>query len=155
MSPIIFLFSGVTARLSDTNTSCVGQEVTYTCTIQSTSHAWTLHTLPNPLTTAITRATPEDTRPPYSFQTVSDDGNTIITSVTVTAFPELNGTIISCVDGNAPTGQGDMQETTAMVFGKSLIVRICTEELGVMVSLIHITMHATYVFILYFLPLSY
>ena len=118
MSPIIFLFSGVTARLSDTNTSCVGQEVTYTCTVPAIAHAWIIYTLPNPISKSITRVTTEDSAPPFSFQTVQDNANGIVTAISVTAFPELNGTVISCRDGNVLGG--DMQETTAMVFGTQL-----------------------------------
>ena len=97
-------------------TSCVGDTVTYTCTISASSHTWMISSLANPASVSIGARTVNI--PPYSIEVTSDNGVNMVTGsrLTVTSFAGLDGVNITCFD--ATTLNGVVQETTAMVFGK-------------------------------------
>ena len=86
----------------------------------STVHAWRIPSLS--FSASITRADPSASNagpPSFSIVIVDDIGTAIITALSITSYPGLDGIIISCEDGNvAPGQQPEIQNTTAMVFGE-------------------------------------
>ena len=102
--------------------SCVGDTVTYTCTVSGNGHDWTIEPPGSSVISAsITRRFPDFPRPgnppsPFIINTTSDVSSSLATVLTVTAFAGLNGTRISCVD--VIDVSGDLQEATAAVFGE-------------------------------------
>ena len=58
--------------------------------------------------------------PPYTFKLLSDGGDRITSSLTLTAFDGFNGTVIRCIDTNLDTDEE--QTTVAMVLGESNII---------------------------------
>ena len=110
-----YLVLGVTAQLSDI-TWCIGDEVNYTCTVNSVVHTWEMGSA---ILAYVSSGTQQPVQiGPYTLQRVSPlDATPVITSLTVTAFAQLNNTVISCRDGVISTG--GRQETTVMVFGEN------------------------------------
>ena len=106
-----FLLIGV-GSLTDI-TSCIGDNVTYTCTVNSRGHTWIISSLPQ--TVVIVRSKPRISMPPYSFVLVEDTGTTINSTLSLTVFAGFNGTAIACQD--ALSGR-DVQSTTGLVFGE-------------------------------------
>ena len=109
----------VTISSGNTDTSCLGDMVTYTCTLPAVSHVWSIPSLG--FLETITRSCPtfDDPASRFSIETTADEGgpNPITTALTVSSFAGLNGASITCSDGNEFTNEtGD---TIAMVFGKS------------------------------------
>ena len=80
-------------------------------------HTWSLSTLENRIF-VLARTAVMLTMPPYTFKVVSDDGERVITSLTLTAFGGFNGTVIRCIDTNLDTDEE--QTTVAMVLGESV-----------------------------------
>ena len=106
----------VAPQLTDI-TSCIGDTVIYTCTVNSVAHRWTISS-PRRIQTAVTVGTPRVIIPPYSFTLTKDDGSSITSTLSLTVFAAFNGTMITCVDSLAPQGTAAEQSTTAMVFGE-------------------------------------
>ena len=102
----------------NTNTSCVGDLVTYTCTVPAVAHTWSIPSLG--FSDTITRTSPtfDDPASPFSIVITADGGgaNPITTALSVTSFAGLNGANITCSDGNELITE--TQDTIAMVFGK-------------------------------------
>ena len=103
------------------STSCVGDWVTYTCTVSAVAHDWDIPSLG--LDATITRTSPTFPRPgdpvsPFSIVTTADGGgpSPVTTVLSVTSFAGLNGITLSCSDGNQFTN--GTQDVIAMVFGK-------------------------------------
>lgn len=95
--------------------SCDQDIVTYTCTVAAPAHTWKIESFD--LNAAITRGTPTFSDSRFTIRTTADD-TFITTALTVSAFPQLNGTNITCEDGIARPGEGEIQDTVAMVFGE-------------------------------------
>ena len=113
------LHTGVSAPLQvSIATSCVGDLVTYTCTLPTVSHAWMIPSLG--FIETITRTTPTFSEPPspFSIVTTADGGgaNPITTALSVTSFAGLNGANITC--GDPSQILNETQDTTVVVFGK-------------------------------------
>lgn len=53
---------------------------------------------------------------PFIFTLVNS--NPLISSVSVVAHAELNGTVVNCVDGVIEFGLGDLQEASINIIGK-------------------------------------
>ena len=108
----------VTVSSGNTNTSCVGDQVTYTCTVPAIAHMWSIPSLD--FMTTITRTSPtfDDPASLFSIVKTADGGgpNPIATALSVTSFAGLNGASITCSDGNLVTTEA--QDAIAMVFGK-------------------------------------
>ena len=87
----------------DTNRTafCVGENVTLTCTVAANRHRWKIpdSTMGNGLT--LFTNDPEVSIPPFLFEFVNvvENGSAIITSVSYTVFPDLEGVSITCLDG--------------------------------------------------------
>ena len=98
-------------------TSCVGETVTYVCTVASNTHIWNITGLEDEVTVAGGSNDVEE-----GVFTIGSDGltNGILTSyVIVSSFPGLDGVLLRCHDGTGTQGLEE-QTTTAMVFGEFL-----------------------------------
>jgi hypothetical protein len=103
------------------STSCVGDMITYTCTIPAVSHTWATSL---GFDTSISRGSPTfptiGVSSQFSIVTTADPGgaNPITTAFSVNATVELNGTVVTCSDGNQMVN--DTQSDAVTIFGKSL-----------------------------------
>lgn len=97
---------------------CVGETVTYTCTVAAIAHAWKIPSFGFSVT--ISRATPTFSDGQFSIITTADGGgsNPITTALSVTTFAGLDGANITCEDGFASPGEGDIKMTVVTVLGK-------------------------------------
>ena len=81
---------------------CPGEELTYTCSIDGFATVWRMN--PQPCAggvVALVHSTLGD--PPiecgnFSAQLTASDGDCYTSTLTVTASPELNGTVVTCED---------------------------------------------------------
>ena len=98
-------------------TSCLGENVTYICSISGFTHVWRISGFSD--AAFVTAGQRSDNIGPYSIEAISVSGVNMVTEsrLTVTSFPGLNGVNITCLDTTATNGE--VQETTAMVFGKN------------------------------------
>ena len=102
------------------STSCVGDQVTYTCTVSDNVHQWQIpsrHFSEFILRNLPTFPRPGDYPSPFSIMTEDDGGvgaDPITSALSVTSFLGLDGANIACSD----TGAIEIQDATAMVFGK-------------------------------------
>ena len=103
---------------SSGDTSCVGDLVTYTCTLPSVAHTWSIPSFG--FMESITRETPtfDDPASQFFINTTADGGgaNPITTALSVTSFAGLDETNIICSDANQITSEA--QDAIAMVFGR-------------------------------------
>ena len=112
------MYLGVVPQLTDI-TSCIGDNVTYACTVNAVGHTWDIS---SPAAfVSITRTVRTVSITPYSFMLTEDFGSSITSTLSLTVFAGFNGTVITCLDSNALLGEGDKQSTTAMVFGECCI----------------------------------
>ena len=96
-------------------TSCLGETVTYVCTVASNAHIWRSASFAQSVAIAGGSDDVTDANG-FTFQRVSLIDGILTSSVTVLSYSGLNGALIECEDG---TGLGaEEQTTTAMVFGK-------------------------------------
>lgn len=116
-----FIPSAVSAQLNGTVESCVGCQVRLFCTVQSRAHIWEAYELPPDIITLSNQRVGPSGPGQYILELTANDSSSITTSLSLVTFADLNNTIISCRDGFELPGQGERQETTAMVYGKSLI----------------------------------
>lgn len=102
----------------DGSTLCVGDTVTLTCTLNTTSHRWRIPTVG--LDTLITRSMQNSfgntTKIGINIMTTADDGSQITTALSLALDYEFNGMIVSCSDGNQILNE--VQKTTIMLFGE-------------------------------------
>ena len=102
---------------SMTSTTCIGDDVTYTCNLISVAHTWNFGELSgsvvlgSPLNVPISIGV-------YTLEHVFGNSSFIVSTISVTAFAELNGTQISCTDGSVLPEDAETQTTTAIVYGK-------------------------------------
>ena len=92
LNQLHFILLGVGPLLTDI-TSCIGDNVTYTCTVNSRGHTWIISSLPQ--TVVIVRSKLRISMPPYSFMLVEDVGTTINSTLSLTVFAGFNGTAIA------------------------------------------------------------
>ena len=115
---VVILILGVAPQLADI-TSCIGDTVIYTCTVNSVAHSWIISS-PRRIQTVVTVGTPRAIIPPYSFMLTEDDGSSITSTLSLTVFAAFNGTMITCRDSLANQGAAAEQSTTAMVLGECM-----------------------------------
>ena len=96
--------------------SCVGETVSYVCTVASVNHIWSSDSFVQSIT--IAGASPDVTDANgFTFQSMGlNEDNFLTSSVSVTSFPELNGSLIQC--GDASGLGAEEQNTTALVIGE-------------------------------------
>ena len=101
------------------STLCIGDNVTYTCTVPTPAHTWNIQ--PVGLNTAITRSTPMITSTfggiLIQIRIIQDQGgsNPITTTLSLIAFAGLNGTTVQCQDSDLAE---PAQESVAKVLGE-------------------------------------
>ena len=96
------------------STSCIGDSVTYICTVPSQAHLWNVPAL-GANNVGISRVALPFNDGGVSIAIVPgpDAPNPIVSALTVTASPQLNGASIICADIISSADQN----TTATVFG--------------------------------------
>ena len=95
-------------------TSCVGETVTYVCTVASVVHQWRSASFDNSFTLAGASEDVTDANG-FTFQTISLIDGILTSAVSVLSSSGLNGALIECEDVG---GLGaEEQTTTAIVFG--------------------------------------
>ena len=115
------LFVGVDFQLPSM-TSCIGDEVTYTCTVDSVAHRWDTN---DGVTATILigdflNAT--QVGGVYTLKRVEANSTSAIAStLSATAFAGLNGTLISCRDGLVAEGIAETRTARVMIFGEFII----------------------------------
>ena len=104
---------------------CPGERVTFTCTIPSVAHQWSVPSLG-----IIQSILPRDqgreiSKTPFQFNVteVMTESN-IISTATVMATSDLNGTIVACQDGIRMLPD---QNSTINVIGKYLVLCLHTK----------------------------
>ena len=98
-------------------TSCVGENVTYVCNVNSIVHIWSSDSFAYETTIAGGSQDVIDANG-FTFQRVAvTDDWVLISSVSVTSFSGLNGSMIQCWDGAG--GGAEEQTITAEVYSKS------------------------------------
>ena len=103
------------------STSCVGDMVTYTCTVPSIAHQWNIPSLGESVIVTRNRRTFSGSGDgSLSIALTTDEADAITTALSVTSFAGLNGANITCFD--AIGGVIETQDTTAMVFGRCSII---------------------------------
>ena len=103
----------VTIAGESRNSSCLGENVTYICTVPALSHTWSIPALQ--VTASITVQTPFSSVPPFVLSLISFNDASITSSLSVIAVVALNNSIISCTDST-----GETQQTTGRVLSKLL-----------------------------------
>ena len=97
-------------------TPCVGDDVTYTCTVNSTVHTWRID---EQVLFSITPQTAVTNNPefrdPYTLRHVLTTDSGMISTLSVTATSALNGTRVTCQDG---LQNSERQNITVSVFGE-------------------------------------
>ena len=96
----LLLFVSGTQLQSSVERPCPGDRVTFTCTVPSLAHLWSVPSLdiarsllPGDLGRVVSD-------PPFQFSVTEVRTSTFITSTaTVTATADLNGTLVVCEDG--------------------------------------------------------
>ena len=103
-------------------TSCIGDEVTFTCTVDSIAHRW--DTNDGVRFTILSGDSLNDTQVQgvYTLKRVeANSTSAIVSTLSVTAFAGLNGTLILCRDGAVAEGRAETQTATVMVLGEFII----------------------------------
>ena len=124
MVTVSIMFTGscaplqVSVRGRNGSMPCVGETVTYTCSVNAIVHAWKIPSLQ--LSISITRSTPTFSDGQFYIEITSDGGgnNPITTALTVTAFTALDGANLTCENGLANPGEGEIQMTVVTVLGE-------------------------------------
>lgn len=122
LSYLLFIPSAVSAQLNGTIESCVGDQIRLYCTVQSRAHIWEAYELRTDVVTERNQRVGPFEPGQYFIELTADNGFFINTSLSLVTFADLNNTIIACRDGLEPLDQAPRQETTVMVYGKSLII---------------------------------
>ena len=129
MCAIRFSVSGAQLQ-SSTDRPCPGESVTFTCTITSLAHRWEV-----PFLNIIQPLNPASQRDgvisnlQFQFAVIEVIADTLITSTaTVNATENLNGTLVSCTDGNLVVPD-DGQNNTINLRGKRTVI-VYTCKLG-------------------------
>lgn len=116
---MVYTFKSNTGSVSSTQlqssveSACPGQNVTFTCTIPSPTHEWRVPSLSISRTLTRYDRMPSDDR--FQFA-VSISDMFIKSTATVAATEDLNGTLVSCRDGNQPPV--GTQNSTVKLIGK-------------------------------------
>ena len=96
-------------------TSCVGDSIVYTCTVDSLVHTWEVAGAEIEVTTT----TPPFTVSQYTIRRLTSGAEAITSSASIpAAVAGLNNTVIVCRDGTVPPAKGHRQEVTLNILGK-------------------------------------
>ena len=110
-----------TSYVEEGRAVCPGEELTYNCTIDGTGSSITVWRMtPQPCAgggVALAHNTlgdPPIECGPFSAQLTASDGDCYTSTLTVTASPELNGTVVTCEDSS-----GNVAGSATMLLSKS------------------------------------
>lgn len=122
-SHLFFLYQGVSSQLqalvqgeSNRDTPCVGENITYICTVPALSHAWSVPQYGVSATISVQTSSFDNKNPQFTMRLVTHSSNAITSSLSVIVFTDLNGTRITCTD--SITLKGESQEITVEILGK-------------------------------------
>ena len=119
--------TGFTAAQLTSMTSCIGDDVTYTCTVDSVAHRWDFG---NGFTGTVLIGdglNDPQQQGPYTLERVPGNStSSVVSTLSVTAFAGLNGILISCRDGIVAENVAETQTTTALVLGEFMYTDLCT-----------------------------
>ena len=102
-------------------TPCVGDDVTYTCTLNAIVHTWRIDGQVLFSVTPQTAVTDNpEFRDPYTLRHVLMTDSGIISTLSVTATTALNGTRITCQNG---IQIGEREDITLSVFGEIISIQ--------------------------------
>ena len=105
-------------------TSCIGDDVTYTCNVDSTVHIWEFGGLIGTVAIGASLNDPASIGA-FTLQRVSGTSTSaIVSTLSVTTFAGLNGTLISCRDGTVIPEDAESQTTIAFVLGEIYVQRL-------------------------------
>jgi hypothetical protein len=110
---------GVYTQLESLSPSCAGDEVMYNCTVRSGNHVWKVSGDLEAVNISISASVQEDRIGAFTFRLESGvNVNSIITSVSAVSNASLNGTVVTCGDGNEAPDEGEIQRTEIFVYGE-------------------------------------
>ena len=84
------------------------------CTVLTEGHSWTASTLQENI--GVSRGDPSTDHNGYRIELVEDNGDSVVSSLTVVAFAGLDNVTVSCDDTLNP-GQGLEEEATISILG--------------------------------------
>ena len=99
-------------------TSCVGENVTYVCTVASPVHLWSSASFVDGDETITIGATEDSNNGDFTVRRVAETGGVLTSSVSITSFSGLDNVVIECRDGLGIIMEE--QTATAMVLGEYL-----------------------------------
>ena len=105
------LVDGVSAEAT-----CIGQNVTYICTVFADTHAWISPSYDQIVLISAINQDVINLWPGFRMKLMAHDGTSITSSASVHVTTALNDTFISCTDGGITSGAQQM--ITARVLGK-------------------------------------
>ena len=121
--------TGFTAAQLTSTTSCIGDEVTYNCTVDSVAHRWDFDGLTATVLIGDGLNDPQQ-EGAYTLERVEGNStSSVVSTLAVTAFAGLNGILISCRDGIAAENVAETQTTTALVLGEFMYTDIAIHVL--------------------------
>ena len=105
----------IDGNVAESPVSCVGENITFVCTVASLGHAWTVGSFVT--RQAVLARDDEDITEVgvFTFRRVSVSGGAITSSVSVLSFSDLNNVMIECVDGG---GGPEEQNIVTQVYGE-------------------------------------
>lgn len=105
---------------------CVGDNITFICAVPSVAHEWIVPAfdITNGIGVVIRNTVPKLRGTPklFTLALVENLTTSIISSLSVVAFPMLDETVITCAD---ITGMSDDRTATAIVMGKTIELCMC------------------------------
>ena len=135
LSNNIFLSVSGAQLQSSVERPCPGESVTFTCTVPSLAHQWTVPS--RSIVRALNPASQQDgvpPAPPFQFSVVEVMTGSITSIATVNATADLNGTLVVCRDGNLMLP--DNQNSTINLRGEHA-VSVCLSGKHVIFACIH------------------
>ena len=102
------------------NYSCPGEQIVFTCTVNSATHVWNITSENNPSNSFLVAITPQalnsiSPNPSYSFDG-SVNGNVIVSTATVVATPSIGTVNVRC-QGIFINSDDDVQSVQAVFLG--------------------------------------
>lgn len=101
---------------SNRNTPCIGENITYICTVPALSHAWNVPQYGVSATISVQTTSFTNEEPEFTMRLLTRSSTAITSSLSVIVFTSLNGTRITCTD--SITLNGESQEILMEILGK-------------------------------------
>ena len=104
----------IDGKNADEPSVCVGQNVTFVCTVLADTHAWSSPWLSQTMLISIGKS--QFVNRGFTMQLITFNGMYITSSASINATTELNNTFVSCTDANSLNG--DSQTINITVLGE-------------------------------------